>query len=120
MAGSPLKRQRKLGVRNEDGSLIAFLRLSHPRGGLSHAEWRALSPGEKLERLFGLSLDRVAEILSWAPVVELDPARLNAVVTVIRVVLMIGAKAGLLAARCEPDRQRIIEELTRREFGRQW
>jgi len=37
MAGSPLKRQRKLGVRNEDGSVIAFPRLSHPRAGLSHA-----------------------------------------------------------------------------------
>jgi hypothetical protein len=117
MAGSPLKRQRKAGVRDKDGNVIAFPRLSHPRGGLSHAEWRALSPGEKLERLFGMSLDRVAEILSWGPVVELDPARLNAVVTVIRVVLMIGAKAGLLTAPCERDRQRIIEELTRREFG---
>ena len=113
MAGSPLKRQRKAGVRDKDGSVIAFPRLSHPRGGLSHAEWRALSPGEKLERLFG-SLDRVAEILSWGPVVELDPARLNAVVTVIRVVLMIGAKAGLLTAPCERDRQRIIDEVERR------
>jgi len=34
-----------------------------------------------------------------------------------RVVLMIGAKAGLLAAPCERDRQRIIEELARKEFG---
>jgi hypothetical protein len=77
----------------------------------------ALSPGDKIERLFGMSLDRVAEMLSWGPVVELDPARLNAVVTVIRVVLMIGAKAGLLTAPCEHDRRRILEELARREFG---
>jgi hypothetical protein len=45
MAGSPLKRQRKLGVRADDGSVIAFPYL--PRAGLSHAEWRALGPGEK-------------------------------------------------------------------------
>ena len=30
MAGSPLKRQRKLGIRAEDGSIIAFPRM--PRG----------------------------------------------------------------------------------------
>jgi hypothetical protein len=64
-----------------------------------------------------MSLDRMAEILSWSPVAELDPARLSAVVTIARVVLMIGAKAGLLAGPCERDRQRILEQLTRREFG---
>jgi hypothetical protein len=57
MAGSPLKRQRKLSVRNEDGSVIAFPRLSHPKAGLSHAQWRMLSPAEKIERLFDMSLD---------------------------------------------------------------
>ena len=34
-------------------------------------------PGEKLERLFGQSLDRMADILSL-PAGELDPAQLNA------------------------------------------
>ena len=72
MPGSPLKRQRQLG-RREDGSVIAFPRLTHPRAGLSHAEWRALGPAEKLERLFGMSLNRMAEILSWGPIAELDP-----------------------------------------------
>jgi hypothetical protein len=47
MTGSPLKRQRKLGVPAADGSVIAFPRLTHPRAGLSNAQWRALSPGEK-------------------------------------------------------------------------
>ena len=51
MTGSPLKRQRKLGVRADNGRVIAFPHLSH------HAEWRALGPAEKLERLFGMSLD---------------------------------------------------------------
>src|SRR5215472_15646038 len=94
MAGSPLKRQRKLGVRSEDGSVIPFPRLNHPRAGLSNAEWRALSPGEKLEGLLGMSLDRSYEILSWSPA-ELDPYRLSVQVQVWRVVLMIGTKALL-------------------------
>jgi hypothetical protein len=64
-----------------------------------------------------MSLDRMAEILSWSPMAELDPARLNAVVTIARVVLMIGAKAGLLARPSERDRHRILSDLTRREFG---
>ena len=118
MPGSRLKRQRNLGVRDKDGRVvIAFQHLSHPRAGLSHAEWHALGPGEKLERLFGMSLDQMAEILSW-PVAKLDPARLNAVVTVARVVLMISARAGLFEkAQHERKRQRIISEMMRREFG---
>jgi hypothetical protein len=52
IAGSPLKRQRRLGLRDADD--VAFLRLLVTREpGLSNAQWRALSPGEKLERLFG-------------------------------------------------------------------
>jgi hypothetical protein len=62
MAGSPLKRQRKLGVRYEDGSVIAFPRMPRvadlPRG------WRHWSPAEKVEHLLGMSLDRCCEILS--------------------------------------------------------
>jgi hypothetical protein len=56
MTGSPLKWQRKLGVHGEDGSVIASPRLSDPRAGLSmHSGARG--PPEKLERLFGMSLD---------------------------------------------------------------
>ena len=95
MAGCPIRRARKAEVRAEDGSIIAFPRPAPPRAGLSHAQWRVLSPSEKLERLFGMSLDDMAEILIWGPVAELDPARLNAVVTIARVVLLIGAKGGL-------------------------
>jgi hypothetical protein len=117
MAGSPLKRQRKLGVRADDGSVIAFPYLSHPRAGLSHAEWRALGPGEKLERLFGMSLDDLYEILSW-PIGELEPFRLSVRVQVWRVVFMIGAKAlldGRLGreAASERDRERILGNLLR-------
>jgi hypothetical protein len=122
MPGSPLKRQRKAGVTDPvTGELVQFPRLTHPRAGLSHGEWRALGPGQKLERLFSMSLDDLYEIMSW-PIGELDPFRLSVRTQVTRVVFMIGAKAlldgrlGREAAR-ERNRQRIIEELARLEFG---
>jgi hypothetical protein len=64
MAGCPIRRARKAGARANDGSVIAFPRFTHPRAGLSHARWRTLGPVEKLERLFGMSLDDLYEILS--------------------------------------------------------
>jgi hypothetical protein len=42
-----------------------------------------------------MSLDDIAEILSWGPLLELEPAQLNAVLTIARVFLLVGAKAGL-------------------------
>ena len=117
MAGCPIRRARKAEVRAEDGSIIAFPRLSHPRAGLPHASWRVLGPAEKIERLLGMSLDRCYEILSWSPG-EIDPHRLNMLVQVWRVVFMIGVKAmldgtlGREAAR-ERDRERVIANLAR-------
>jgi hypothetical protein len=113
MAGSLLKRQRKLGVRTEDGSVIAFPRLTRPRAGLSHAKWRALGPAEKIEHLFGMSLDDLYEIMSW-PIGELDPFRLSVRMQVTRVVFMIGVKAyldGKLGR--EAARERVLAELAR-------
>ena len=115
MAGSPLKRQRKLGVRAEDGTVIVFPRLTHPRAGLSHAQWRTLGPAEKIERLFSMSLDDLYAIMSW-PIEELDPVRLSIRMQVTRVVFMVGVKAMLdgklsrEAAR-ERDRDRVLGEL---------
>jgi hypothetical protein len=86
MAGSPLKRQRKLGVRDEDGS-VAFPFLPRvadlPRG------WRRWSPAGKVEHPLGMTLDQAHDILSW-PVAELDPHRLNLLMQVWPVVFMIG------------------------------
>jgi hypothetical protein len=98
MAGSPLKRQRKLGVRAEDGSVIAFPRLTHPRAGLSHAEWHGFGPAEKIERLLGMSLDHAAEILSWGPVADLGAHRLHVWLQVWRVVFMVGTRRCLMAS----------------------
>ena len=117
MAGSPLKRQRSLGVRAEDGGVVAFPRLTHPRAGLCHAQWRALGPAEKIERLLGMSLDDLYEIMSW-PIGELDPYRLSVRMQVTRVVFMVGVKAmldGKLSreAALERDRDRILGKLIR-------
>jgi hypothetical protein len=102
----------------ESGSVIVLPRLDHPRAGLSPPAWRRLSPREKLERLFGLSLDRMAEVLSW-PAGELDPVQLNAQVTVARVVAMIGGRAGLLEQRRQVSQaeRKAREELARRLGG---
>ena len=43
-----------------------------------------------------MSLDGVAEVLSWSPG-ELDPHRLNVWAQVVRVAWMIGAKVGIEA-----------------------
>jgi hypothetical protein len=100
-----LARIRKIEtVRTEDGSVIAFPRM--PRG------WRHWSPAEKIEHLLGMSLDDMAEIMSW-PIADLDPFRLSVKSQVIRTVFAIGAKAlldgklGREAAR-EHDRQRVL------------
>ena len=116
MAGSPLKRQRKLGIRTEDGTVIPFPHMPHvadlPPG------WRHFTTAQKIEHLIGL--DRCEEILSWGPITELDPLRLSFQMQVINVFLRIGLKAvldGTLdreAAR-DLDRECTLAELARRE-----
>jgi hypothetical protein len=117
MAGSPLKRQRKLGIRAEDGSVIAFPRMPRvadlPRG------WRHWSPAEKIEHLLSMSLDDIYEILSWRPIAELDPFRLSVKVQVMRILLPIGIKAMLdgtfdRAAARGHNRAAVLEELDRK------
>ena len=91
MAGRPIRRARKRPITLADGTVIAFPKLTHPRAGLSHAQWRALSPMEKIERQLGLSLDQICEIMSrlWE---ECDAALL-AIKTQVRCVFWaIGAK----------------------------
>ena len=114
MAGSPLKRQRKLGVRDEDGSVIAFPYM--PRVAELPPGWRHWSPAEKVKHLLGMSIDRAYEIMSW-PIAELDPFRLSVRMQVTRVVFMIGVKAlldgtlGREAAR-QRNRAAALERLT--------
>jgi hypothetical protein len=93
MAGSPLKRARRTPVTLADGTVIAFSRLNLLRAGLTHGEWRALSPAEKIERLLALSLYQCCEVLSWPwEDCVCDPARLAIKMQVLCVVLTIHFK----------------------------
>ena len=114
MAGSPLRRQRKLGVRQKDGSIIAFPYM--PRVADLPPGWRHFSTAQKIEHLIGL--DRCYEILSW-PWAGLDPLRRSMQIQVIRVLLSLGIKAlldGSLGREADRERSRapVLEELDRK------
>ena len=69
-----------------------------------------------------IGLDRCDEILSWGPITDLDPLRLSFQMQVMRILLRIGLKAvldGTLAREVtrERERERILSEMMRREFG---
>jgi hypothetical protein len=112
MPGSPLKRQRKLGIRTDDGSVIAFPRM--PRVADLPPGWRRFTTAQKIEHLIGL--DRCRAILSWGSISELDPLRLSFQTQVMRILLRIGLNAmldgtlGREAAR-ERNKGRILAEL---------
>ena len=113
MAGSPLKRQRKLGVRREDGSSIAFPYM--PRVADLPAGWRHFSVAQKIEHLIGL--DRCYEILSWPPS-ELDPLCRSMQMQVMRILWRICIKTvldGSLDRELARERNRaeVLEQLCR-------
>ena len=114
MAGSPLKRQRKQGVRLADGSIITFPYM--PRVADLPAGWRLFSVAQKVEHLIGL--DRCHEILSWGRITELDPLRRSFQMQVMRLLLSIGIKAvldGSLDRELARERNRtaVLESLAR-------
>jgi hypothetical protein len=114
MAGSPLKRARKQGVRLDDGSIIDFPFMP-PVADLP-AGWRHFSAAQKIEHLIGL--DRCYEILSWGPITHLDLVRRSMQMQVMRILLPIGIKAVLDGSldrdlARDRNRQRIHEELDR-------
>lgn len=119
MAGSPLKRARKQGIRLDDGTVIAFLYM--PRVADLPPGWRHFSTAEKIKHLLGkISLDQARDILSW-PRAGLDPLRLSLQVQVMRIILIIAGKAlldGSLDREIarERDRERIFAQMMR-EFG---
>ena len=119
MPGSPLKRQRKQGVRLDDGTIIAFPYM--PRVADLPPGWRHFSTADKVTHLLETSFDHAPEILSW-PAAELDPLRLSLQVQVIRIFVKIALKAllnGTLDREIarERNRERLLAEMTRREFG---
>jgi hypothetical protein len=116
MAGSPIKRERKAGIHEDNGSVFDFPYM--PRVAELPPGWRRWSPGEKVEHLLGMTLDDMAEIMSW-PIGELDPFRLSVHMQVMRIIFAIGAKAlldGKLGRDAAPERNRaaVLEEPARR------
>jgi len=115
MAGSPLKRARRQGIRLEDGRIVAFPYM--PRVADLPPGWRHFTTAQKIDHL--IDLDRWYEISSWGSYRELDPLRCSFQMQVLRVFLSIGLKAmlnGTLdreAAR-ERNRQRVLDELDRK------
>jgi hypothetical protein len=114
MAGSPLKRQRKFGVRRKDGSIIAFPYM--PRVADLPPGWRHFTAAQKVEHLIGL--DRCYEILSWQWA-GLDPVRRSMQMQVIRVLLPIGIKAALDGSldrdlARERNKAAVLDELDRK------
>ena len=89
-----MRRLRKTGARDPTtGEVIVIPRLPPITGSSKPLGWNRWSAADKIEHLLGLSLDRMAEYLSW-PADGLDPYRLAAQTQVIRVVTVVGAKAG--------------------------
>ena len=72
MPGRPLRRARRAATGDANGKIAPPRRL---RAGLSPVAWRRLSPVEKLQSLYGLSLDAALEDLSYRGD---DPHRLAA------------------------------------------
>ncbi len=66
-------------------------------------DWRHWEPWRKAEWLLQIPLDRIEEILGWDPATLDDPRLLAASTETVRVVLKIGAHAGMLG-RLRPRR----------------
>ena len=117
MAGSPLKRARKQGIRLEDGSVIAFPYM--PRVADLPTGWRHYSAAQKIDHLIGL--DRCSEILSWGPITELHPLRQSFQWQVMRILWRICIKAvfdGSLDREIARERNRaaVLDDL-HHKFG---
>jgi hypothetical protein len=115
MASSPTRKLRKTAAVDRDGNVVTIPRLPSVAGSNTPPGWNRWSAAEKVEHLLGLSLDRMHDYHSW-PADGLDPYRLAAQTQVIRVVAMVAAKVGVEARR-ERDRERVLAELMRDEFG---
>ena len=110
MPGRPLRKARSGATRDANGEVAPPRRL---RAGLSPVAWRRLSPVEKLQALHSLSLDAALEDLSYRGD---DRHRLAARTSARHDVMMICAKYAIEMSR-ERERERILADLTRREFG---
>jgi hypothetical protein len=90
MAGFPLRRLRKQGIRLADGSVVAFPYM--PRVADLPPGWQRFSTADKIKHLLHTRLDQAYEILSW-PVADLDLRRCYLQLQVMRVVMKIAGTA---------------------------
>ena len=102
MAGRPLRRARGAATRDANGVTSPC----RPRAGLSPVAWRRLSPVEKLQALYGLSLDAALEDLSYRGD---EPHHLAARTSARHDVMMICAKYAIETSR---DRERHLERIS--------
>jgi len=107
MSGHPLRRARRDAAQDANGRVVTSP--PRPRAGLSPVAWRRLSPVEKLQALYGLSLDAALEDLLYCGD---EPHRLSARTSARHDVMMICAKYAIETSR-DRDRQRILAELAR-------
>ena len=105
MSGHPLRKARLAATQGANGRVVTSPH--RPRAGLSPVAWRRLSPVEKLQALYGLSLDAALADLSYCGE---EPHRLAARNSARHDVMMICAKYAIETSR-ERNRERILGEL---------
>lgn len=105
MAGRPITRRRQQQVH-------------HP---LTAVVYQGLSERQRIERLTGWSIDRTEEILqpSLTEVLAQPHAAilLSAQLQCIRAVWNVMVRSGLDNKRLDVEREKILADLTKREFG---
>lgn len=105
MAGYPHRRSRR----------------EQPAIALQPVDYRGLSDRARIERLSGWSLERTEEVLSIPLVDVLSHPQcallLSAQGQMVRAVWNMMVKTGLDNRRLEDERERILADLSKREFG---
>jgi hypothetical protein len=88
---------------------------------LQPVEYRHLTVEQRIERLSGWSLDRCEEVLCQPLVEVLSHPQcaliLNAQMQCVRAVFNAVVKSGLGNKRLEVEREKILADLSKREFG---
>src|SRR5215472_13752290 len=107
MPGRPLRRARRAA--SPDANSEVALPPRRLRAGLPQVAWRRLSPVEKLQALYGLSLDAAYEDLLYCGD---EPHRLSARTSARHDVMMICAKYAIETSR-ERTRNDVLTELAR-------
>ena len=104
MSGRPLRRARTAADANGQPVLSRL-----PRAGISPVAWRGLSPVEKLQALYGPSLDAALEDLAYRGD---EPYRIAARTAARHDVMMIAAKHAIELSR-ERERDRALQALVK-------